>query len=218
MKRVLLLVVALCICVTSALAQDVEQDKIWKKRAGYLNLGYVTQELSVTDGIPFVLNNDWGASISSGRTFYLHKKPIMQMMKFGLDWTWFDLNGSGYSVPGYDEYDGEYNSELYQAEIGMQVGPSITINPVHHLKISAYFRVAPCYSAVYNVDEESVFGSYSTFINAGASVAWKVISVGVEYRTGRAKYKELTDSEDEYGSTNQKYKTSGIKFYIGFRF
>lgn len=30
----------------------------------------------------------------------------------------------------------------HQLEYGMQVGPSITINPVHELKISLYFQLA----------------------------------------------------------------------------
>ena len=51
---------------------------------------------------------------------------------------------------------------------------------------------------MYNVDEESVFGGYSTFMNAGASIAWNVISLGVEYRAGTANYKDLTGSEEDY--------------------
>jgi hypothetical protein len=71
---------------------------------------------------------------------------------------------------------------------------------------------------VYNVDEESVFGGYSTFMNAGASIAWNVISLGVEYRAGTANYKDLTGSEEDYEGDVSKFETSGIRFYLGFRF
>ena len=37
----------------------------------------------------------------------------------------------------------------HRLEYGMQVGPSITINPVHELKISLYFRLTPSYSMMY---------------------------------------------------------------------
>lgn len=221
MKKILLLIAALCIGVANVSAQDMEQFEsklIWKDRAKYFNLAFVNQKLSTAEGFEFEMKSDWGASISSGKTFYLHRNPIGNVLKFGLDWTWFDLNGAGYSLASYDEYDGSYDSKIYQAEIGMQFGPSITVNPVDHLKISAYFRVTPCYSAVYNVDEESVFGGYSTFMNAGASIAWNVISLGVEYRAGSANYKDLTGSEEDYEGDVSKFETSGIRFYLGFRF
>lgn len=220
MKKHLLFIIALCAGILSVSAQDMEQfdqKLIWKDRAKYFNIAYVNQQLTVSDEFPLTMKSDWGASLSSGKTFYLHSKPIGQMLKFGLDWTWFDINGAGYSIPGYDEYD-DYEAKLYQAEVGMQFGPSITINPIDHLKISAYCRVTPCYSAVYNPDEESIWGSYSTFMNAGASIAWNVISLGVEYRGGNAKYKDLSGAEDDYEEMDQKSKTSGVRFYIGFRF
>lgn len=31
--------------------------------------------------------NDFGVSISWGKTYYLHKKPLLGMLKFGLDWS-----------------------------------------------------------------------------------------------------------------------------------
>ena len=219
MKKFLLLIVTLFVGLTNVSAQDMEQlesDIIWKDRANYFNLAFVSQTLGTAEGFEYKMKSDWGASISSGKTFYLHKEPIAKMIKFGLDWTWFDLNGAGYSISSYDDYDGIYESKMYQAEIGMQVGPSITVNPVDELKISAYFRVTPCYSAVYNPEDASIFGSYSTFMNVGASVAWRVISMGVEYRGGTAKYKDLSGYEDD--EMNLKFATSGVRVYIGFRF
>ena len=65
-------------------------------------------------------------------------------MKFGLDWSWVDLNYSKYTIseseePGSgsvgDIMDETIDIGNHQLEYGMQVGPSITINPVHELKI-----------------------------------------------------------------------------------
>lgn len=219
MKRFLLLVVALCFGAMNLSAQDMEQiqNKIWKDRAKYFNLAYVKQSIVSENSSSFDLKSDWGASLSSGKTFYLHRKPIGRVLKFGLDWTWFDLNAAGYSSQYHDEYDGMIDSKSYQAEIGMQFGPSITVNPVHQLKVGAYFRVTPSYSALYDVDAESVLGGYSTFMNVGATLAWNVLSFGVEYRSGSAKYSDLTGG-DEDADLSQNLKTTAVRFYFGFRF
>lgn len=37
------------------------------------------------------LKSNYGASFTTGRTFYLHK-PIGGFLRFGIDVTWFDLN------------------------------------------------------------------------------------------------------------------------------
>lgn len=216
---------------------DIERDrKIWKNRAKYFNLGYVRSTL--TDAEDAELRNDWGASISWGRTYYLHRKPLFGMLKFGLDWSWLDLNYAKYTIdwydndnsgidPGYDYLDDGYEDEesysknMHHAEIGMSFGPSVTLNPVGHLKISAYFRVTPSFSAIYMED----FGSsYATFFNAGAAISYKAISVGVESRWGEGKYKNFigTDFDEETGeelpAPKLKYKTNSLRVYLSFRF
>ena len=117
------------------------------------------------------------------------------MLKFGLDWSWVDLNYSKYTIseseePGSgsvgDIMDETIDIGNHQLEYGMQVGPSITINPVHELKISLYFRLTPSYSMMYL--DDSFNSNFALFYSFGGSVAWKVISVGVEGRWGQAKY------------------------------
>ena len=62
---------------------------IWKDRAKYFNIGYVKQTLTdKTFGGD--ITSDFGVSLSYGKTYYLHKKPIAGMIKFGLDW---DVDG-----------------------------------------------------------------------------------------------------------------------------
>lgn len=233
MKRLLFVILALWMGVGVAYSQTNEvetgvgkkkeysNNRIWRNRAGYFNVGFVQQ--AVVEDYTFssvnavLMVSDWGASLTSGKTFYLHKKPIADMVKVGVDWSWFDLNVASY-VSNLNYVPGNVDFQLYQAEIGMQLGPSVTVNPVHHLKVSAYFRVAPSYSALYNVDRKQGYGNYVTMYNVGAAVAWKLLSVGVEYRGGKCAYKSFDGDYYFVGTKEDKLKTRGVRFYFGFRF
>ena len=103
----------------------------------------------------------------------------------------------------------------------MQIGPSITINPVGHLKISGYFRYAPCASILY-LDSE-VNCSFASFFVCGGAISYKAISLGVEGRWGSAKYKNMFDTEDVEDSFSgskekQTWKTGATRLYISFRY
>ena len=218
------------------LEQEDLNQAIWKDRAKYFNIGYVNQ--TMTDKtFGGELKSDFGVSLSSGKTYYLHKKPLLGMIKFGLDFTWMDINYVKSTLESFDGEVGEtYTSDMHQAEIGMQVGPSVTINPVHHLKVGGYFRVTPSYSMLYM--DDTFHHHYVTMLNAGCMVAWKVISLGVEWRWGSATYDGLTFDEsafddesfgdegdpsmgdvmDKLSAPERKLKTSSVRFYLGFRF
>ena len=131
--------------------QSERYRKVWKDRKGYSNFMYGKQDLTFEeDGEEFMkLKSDWAAAISFGRTYYLHKRPLAGMIKFGLDWSFLDLNVGSFKVQEDDGYD-VYEETLYKGEVGMQFGPSVTINPISHLKVAAYFRVVPSYSAATN--------------------------------------------------------------------
>ena len=158
--------------------------------------------------------------------------------KFGIDWSWMDLNYAQYKLETYDyDTDELYSEKAHQLEYGMQIGPSVTINPVHHLKVSAYFRVTPSYSMMYLNDE--FYHHYATFCNTGFAVAWKVLSVGCEWRWGKASYDglglNLDDLEGDYSDgdfsgdipsaddvltdlQDLKLKTKSFRVYFSFRF
>ena len=198
----------------SDFTQSERYRKVWKDRKGYFNFMYGKQDLTFEeDGEEsFKLKSDWAAAISFGRTFYLHKRPIAGMIKFGLDWSFLDLNVGSFKVEEDDGYE-VYEETLYKGEAGMQFGPSITINPISHLKVAAYFRVVPSYSATYYDDEFK--GNYATFFTYGVSVAYKVISLGVEQRWGKTKF----DVEDgDYESYKVNVKSKGPRFYLSFRY
>ena len=186
--------------------QQALDQTIWKNRSKYFNLGYDMQTLSVGGDSS---NSDIGASLSWGKTYYLHAKPILGMIKFGLDWSWFDLTYAqhkGVDTPSasYGVDDDDYNGDMYHLAIGMQFGPSVTINPVHHLKASLYFRVTPSYAML---GSDDFYSGYSTYCNFGISVAWKVLSIGFEQRWGSIAYRNDSKMDD-----------STTRIYFGFRF
>ena len=182
------------------------QQKIWKDRAKYFNLSYVKQKLQSNDIEGFQRESDFGVAISRGRTYYLHKKPILKMIKFGIDWTQFDINyakygkitedfseSTGGSVSGGEE-SMDLELGMHQFDFGMHFGLSLTVNPVAHLKVSGYYRFAPSGSLILLDDDVSVqFVPFNVF---GGAISYKVISIGVEARKGSAKYKNFSVNED----------------------
>lgn len=242
---------------------EARDKKIWKDRAKYFNLYYVNQSLTQKD-VNGTWQNDLGAALAMGRTYYLHKKALLGMIKFGLDWSYFDLNfskyqdkfgffsGSEYNGSGSDgnyyyendvpDYGGSSEEEidkidLYQVEVGMGIGPSVTINPVNHLKVSGYFHVTPSMSLL--LIDGDVNTSYGTFFSAGGAIAYKAISIGVEGRWGTTKYSSVIDfgnlDEEEWDTGyddsgdifdslkgeydgKTKWKTGSVRFYISFRY
>ena len=195
-----------------------ELNRIWRRRSDYLNLAFVVQNVETNIDELSELNSEWGASLSWGKTFYLHRKPIGRVLKFGLDWTWLDLNGACFEQDMYSIFDGDYHETLYQLDAGMQFGPSITVNPVDHLKISTYFRVTPTFATVYAVENELFLKNYATYLNAGLSVAWRLLSLGVEYRTGKTSYDDLGELSELMPGVAIDLNTTSWRMYFGFRF
>lgn len=238
--------------VSEANEDDLNQ-KIWKDRAKYFNIGFVKQSLtSKDDDIKYKSNT--GVNITWGKTYYLHKKPLWGMVKIGLDWSWVDFNYAKYSsveekFVDDDGFLGEYGDMIddylpedieedfdldfgcHQLEYAMQIGPSITVNPIHHLKVSTYFRFQPS-ASIMLLDDEVYYG-FVPFFNFGAAVAWKAISLGVEGRWGGTKYHGVSvdDENDGYDYENedmdasdfvdtfrQRMRTKSFRIYLSFRF
>ena len=146
-------------------------------RKKYRNLSFVKQEFEPASyfGMDQTLKSNFGAAFTVGRTFYLHKKPIAGLIRFGLDATWFDLNYTNYKLEyhwedNYDEEEEPETSNFHQAEIGMQVGPSVTVNPVGKLNVNAYFRFAPSFSALY--DDDTLLGNYASYFVTGGGISY----------------------------------------------
>jgi len=189
---------------------NTKEDYKWRKN--YINLGYVNTTMEQDGSLD--LNSNFGATFSIGRTFFLHKRPIGGVFRFGIDATWFDINYTNYKIKNITNEDTK-NNEYQQGEISMNVGPSITIKTVGKLTIHGYFRYAPSFSGLYNND--TFYGNYATFFVGGASISYCAIGLGIESRFGDCKYKEIGSSKEEV-ATNNKTKYNGWRAYLTFRF
>ena len=207
----------------TSVAASAQEPEAWRPK--YVNLSFVSQKLDFGEGEK--LKSRFGAAFTTGRSYYLHKKPVAGMIRFGIDATWIDLSYANYSRE--ETYDDGYGTEIekltaHQAEIGMQVGPSVTVRPLRKLQAHLYFRFAPSFAGLY--DGDAFRGNYASFFVTGLSVSYGVIGLGIEKRWGKCRYKEFGGGEDEYGDygyaeepyDTHKLKTSGLRAYVNFRF
>lgn len=156
-----------------------ELRNIWEKRSTSFTMGYTTEELTNQDLSSWnKMKSKYGGFISVAHTYYIPRKPILGMIRFGLDAIWIDANyayfdskeqnniqnegmkgalthyfGYGETIDLTKYYPNE--GKLYEPmsfghhlAIGIGLGPSLTINPVDALKIAGYFHVVPTYNGM----------------------------------------------------------------------
>lgn len=208
MKRKITLLLISLLTISVCFAQNDEYK--WRKK--YVNLGFINTTMS-QDG-KSDLRSNYGASFTVGRTYFLHKKPIAGVFRFGIDATWCDLNYTIYDIK-YIAYWGTEEYQYHQSEISMHVGPSITFMPVQKFNVNGYFRFAPSFSTLYVND--TFYGNYATYFVGGAYISYGVFGMGVEKRFGDSEYKELWSDNDD-NTSPRKISHNGWKAYITFRF
>lgn len=209
MKKTILLLAALFACMA---VYSKGEEKPARVRSSYFNLGFAESKLDQDDFGQ--MTSDWGAFFAVGKTFYLHKEPILNLIKFGIDATWFDLT--------YAHYKPEVlwrKGTFHHAEAAVHVGPSVTVTPLDGLSVNAYFRYAPTFSAIYSTTEDHYNLSYATRFVCGATVSYKVIGVGVETRFGMNNIDPLaafyTGAD---GVDKVKTKLRGFRVFVTFRY
>ena len=100
----------------TSFAASAQEPEAWRPK--YVNLSFVSQKLDFGEGEK--LKSRFGAAFTTGRSYYLHKKPVAGMIRFGIDATWIDLSYANYSRE--ETYDDGYGTEIekltaHQAEI-----------------------------------------------------------------------------------------------------
>ncbi len=190
-------------------AETPKEPKEFKGRRKYFNIGYAWEKLEAVD-FPSEEESEWAAFITWGRTFYLHKKPIANMLKIGLDLTWTDMTIASYEVDQLVEETTDFmgmtlpdysqrEASMYRMDYGVHLGPSVTVNPVSALCVNAYFRYAPTFamSMTKSGDSWDMGYGYASLFVTGAAVSYKAISVGCEYRFGSTKMNVISMDPDD---------------------
>lgn len=175
-----------------------------EKYSRYFNVAYSKQKFKFNNSGAW-MKNDYGIALTRGRTYYV-VEPVKDLLRVGIDWTMFDLNFSSYSYE-YEDFHETEKEYIYQGEVGMQVGPSLTVTPVTDLMVNGYVRYAPSFSCYY---EDDFHCNYGSFFVSGLSVSYRTIALGVEGRWGRTKL--------EFDDEKATLKTAAARFYVGFRF
>ena len=164
--------------------------QVWGRRS-YFNISFCNSALNPKEDIATGIGTDlvekvrsnWGASITYGRSYRLHKRPIGNILQFYIDYTGIDLNVSHYAIGGdgknvYDsskqwpstDEDGNtenhyyipWNLEKYEGSFGMTLGPSLTVAPftslpnqnAHFLKFNIYYHLGYQASVIYMINEK----------------------------------------------------------------
>lgn len=255
MKKILLLLAFAGIGLSVSAQESADEPK--KVRSKFFNINYVYEKIKPTDssfdfsdigdevgGIANDkiegLKNNWGISLTRGRSYMLHKKPIARLISIGIDASFFDVTYSNYtfdpakfggsSVAGDESIEGVEIPEivedastegedtstgsfdLHKMEYSFQVGPSITITPGQDFTIAAYARFAPTFAAYYA--EKSFGGNYASMFITGASITYRKVGFGIEARMGSCKYKNFSGDLDLSGT---KIKSSGFRAYLQLR-
>jgi hypothetical protein len=233
MMRTLLTAIALCAVSATVSAQSNE---IPMPKRHYINLAYANQKLEFEafNGIPaHSLKSDHGTAIEFGTTYFFNgRKPVADMIRFGLDWSYADLQYAAYKIDVPDIHGDEIvvNTETgHFANIGMQVGPSVTFSPVKYLNAKAYIHYAPSVTGYAPVELEDIKFGYTGYITGGLQVSYRFVTLGFELRGGNTKLSTLDDevldeAEEFNGNVSDfigpkvKTKLSGARFILGFRF
>lgn len=204
--KTFLLIATFTISCISSFAQ--ETGKEWRKK--FINLSFTNATISqdyVQD-----LKSNYGAAFTVGRTFFLHK-PIGDMLRFGIDATWFDINYTNYDIEHITFWETN-KYQYHQGEVSMHIGPSISFEPIKKFAVHAYFQYAPTFATIYTGDNETFYGNYASLWVVGGNVSYGVVGLGIESRFGDTNYKPIGSSDSE----NRKSSLSGFRAYLTFKF
>ena len=224
-SRLLLVAIAAGFAATAS-AQEASNQK-WsspKPPKRYINIAYDWQKIDSKDAVGDNQKSEWGAGMEFGTTYFLHPKPIVGMIRIGLDFTYLDLQYNNYR----EEVAGKVLSRSHFTSIGMQLGPSVTVSPIPRLHAKAYLRYSPTFSGYFSKtyatggfleDTFTFFGGYGSYITTGLSASYSVATIGVEWRWGGGNLHKLdVDGEADITTEKVKVKFPSTRLFVGFRF
>lgn len=226
-------------------AYDQHLRKIWGK-TNYFNISYDKTTLS-SDELPLggatlgsnEFKNKFGMGIQWGKTFKLHKKPLGNLLFFGIDFTWMDVNFNQYDkadkiTPGYSDDTSfaiktmPWHNKKTTLDYGISVGPSFTLypfTPLHsnatdNIRFHGYFHLGYKGEAFFIKEvgdgTQHAWG-HGLFTAFGASLTFNAIGLGVEMRNDNNINVKHVDKK-EFGDQKMKFKEKITRIYLQFRF
>lgn len=208
MKRLVSILVAVFLAFSTLMhAQDNENLKINSK---YINFAFSAS--SMKQGGNKSVKSKGGASITLGNTYFIKPISIGNVLRFGIDASWIDLNYDYFKV----ERDHSASMVYDQIEVAVQVGPSLTLTPTDLIRMSGYFRYAPTLSFLLGNNHKEV--SYGSYFVGGINVSYKFLGIGVESRFGTAEYRPLELVGTIIERDRVKTNLNGYRIYLTINF
>ena len=181
-------------------------DQIWKQRK-HFTIGIGSQNLTNKDknSSSDKQKSTTALSMQMGKTFDLHKKPLANMVKIGLDWDYIDFHYAKYESTGAhndasgwkwhdeDDYDYGYGDDIddvlgltnlgyHQIDYGTAIGPKVQVTPFYnigkgfeHIKVYTHFHVIPSFSGLLFSENDETNFGYGYVTN----FSW---GIGISWR------------------------------------
>lgn len=194
-----------------AKAANTDFTGIWKQKK-FWKLSYNIAQTQA-EGSP-VEKAKFGFGLTSGRTWLFPKQPVADMLKFGFDVNFVDLQvakfgspNSGFNMPEDDDDDdggllGKFsNLGRWSLQAGiLGIGPNVSIAPFSRMnnasrffKASIYFHYQPTLGIYLMSEDGDVDASfaYCNIFQFGGQISWKFIGIGIEGNWGSGKFKPI---------------------------
>jgi hypothetical protein len=239
MKRIAIL---LCLLVRTLAAEgqgrslhNTPEDRAGLQGVEYHNVSRTWQTIDLAGENMLVFAPvTHGVALTSGHSFLVHEKPLLRIVHFGFDATWFDIEYGNWR----QRIDG-HRKWMHKLDAAIGIGPAIHLSPFRRFGVHAYFHYNPTLSIVthnFAGDEDGNFelvAGYASYFSTGLALSWSAFSVGGEYRHGGGLYRgihipdvtlspdridEILDLRFKDALDRERHTMRGWRLYISFRF
>lgn len=219
----------------NTIEEDQKMESIFKRKK-YVGVTFGSQTLkNQEDGMKYKSKFSVGIQ-GSLYTLHLHKKPIGNVLKIGLE-VGMDFNFAQYKSIKSDE-DEEFDPysnygeeeakklldkyDMMHGDAGLALGPIFRVAPFSYtnggfkdLRVYAYYHITPSYSGI--ILDDDIYSALCWYHGIGVGLTWKMFSIGYECRFGSAKYKLNLDSDNidsviESGDTSSFSSDKSYKY------
>lgn len=228
---------------------------VWSRKSyvniTYSNTGYKMNTAPSNDpNASADRKSNFGFAFNLGTQYNLHK-PIGNVATFNIDYSYVNLSINHYAKEGEDynsslekyqidskTYRRPWGGDMYEANYGMSVGPSLTfapfthvdenaVNAIHYIKFNVYYHIGYNASIAYTkIDDKAPEGQklketslidfgHGMYTEFGFNISWKNIGIGYERRTGKNEYKQLNDGP--FGNSKFKIDNTMSRIYLQIR-